>query len=144
DAKGKEELLRKADAALYAAKWAGKNRVLAYCAGVEAATTPAPELARAEAKPRRVLLVDDDAALRTLLRTTLESIDVDVEEAEDAEAAAEEIAARRPDVVVLDIRMPGLDGLSFCRRLKAGPSTRETAVVLLTGDDKQETEAAAR
>jgi len=144
DAKEKEELLRKADAALYAAKWAGKNRVLAYCAGVEAATTLAPELARAEAKPRRVLLVDDDAALRTLLRTTLESIDVDVEEAEDAEAAAEQIAARRPDVVVLDIRLPGLDGLSFCRRLKAEPSTRETAVVLLTGDDKRETEAAAR
>jgi diguanylate cyclase (GGDEF)-like protein len=138
DARERNELVRKADAALYAAKWAGKDRVLAYSAEVEPAK-PAP----VHARPRRVLLVDDDAGLRALLRTTLEPVDLEVDEAEDAATAAGRIAARRPDVVVLDVRMPGTDGVSFCRRLKADPSTRTIAVVLLTGDDRRETEAAA-
>ncbi len=146
DAKEEAELLRKADAALYAAKWAGKDRVLAYCAEVEAAATEAVPTLRVSAEPRlrRVLLVDDDAGLRSLLRTTLEPADLDVDEAADAETAAARIDAKHPDVVVLDIRMPGMDGLTFCRRLKADLATRDTGVVLLTADDEERTEAAAR
>jgi ribonuclease P protein subunit RPR2 len=139
DAADEQELLRKADAALYAAKWAGKDRVLGYCTEVDRAVRPAP----VESLPSRVLLVDDDAPFRMLLRTTLEPADIEVEEADDAVEAAVRIAAHRPDVIVLDVHMPGLDGLSFCRRLKEEAATCEIAVVLLTGDDARETEAAA-
>jgi response regulator RpfG family c-di-GMP phosphodiesterase len=83
----------------------------------------------------RVLLVDDDAALRTLLRTTFEVFDIDVEEAEDARAAELAIATAPPDAIVLDVRMPGMDGLDFCRRLKGDPATRGIAVVVLSGSD---------
>jgi response regulator RpfG family c-di-GMP phosphodiesterase len=83
----------------------------------------------------RVLLVDDDAALRTLLRTTFEVFDIDVEEAEDARAAELAIATAPPDAIVLDVRMPGMDGLDFCRRLKGDPATSGIAVVVLSGSD---------
>jgi response regulator RpfG family c-di-GMP phosphodiesterase len=83
----------------------------------------------------RLLLVDDDAALRALLRATFETFDVSVEEAESAAAAEKRIAKRPPDVVVLDVHMPGESGLDLTRRLKAEPSTRDIGVVMLTGSD---------
>jgi response regulator RpfG family c-di-GMP phosphodiesterase len=83
----------------------------------------------------RVLLVDDDAALRMLLRTTFEVFDIDIEEAEDAAAAHRAVRAFEPDVLVLDVRMPGMDGLEFCRRLKADPANDRLGVVLLTGSE---------
>ncbi|HEX7255748.1 MAG TPA: HD domain-containing phosphohydrolase [Gaiellaceae bacterium] len=92
----------------------------------------------------RVLLVDDDAALRMLLRTTFEVFDIDVDEAEDAPAAERSILERPPEVVVLDVRMPGMDGLEFCRRLKRDPVTEGIAVVMLSGSQGGTAEAAER
>jgi ribonuclease P protein subunit RPR2 len=83
----------------------------------------------------RLLLVDDDAGLRALLRTTFEVVDIDVDEAESAALAEERIAAVRPDVIVLDVMMPGVDGLELCRRLKRDRATRDIPVVLLTGSE---------
>ena len=81
-----------------------------------------------------VLVVDDDAGLRELLRTSFELADIVVDEAQDATAASRQIAMRHPDVIVLDVGMPGVDGITFCRGLKSDPRTREIPVVLLTGD----------
>jgi response regulator RpfG family c-di-GMP phosphodiesterase len=81
----------------------------------------------------RILLVDDDPALRTLLRTTFEVADVDVVEAEDADVARRKIQSARPDVIVLDVNMPGMTGLEFCAELKASTTTRDIPVVLLSG-----------
>ena len=81
----------------------------------------------------RILLVDDDPALRTLLRTTYDVADVTVVEAKDAVAARREIRTARPDVIVLDINMPGTTGLELCAELKAAPATRDIPIVLLTG-----------
>ena len=83
----------------------------------------------------RLLLVDDDARFRALLRVTFEAADVDVDEAGSAAEAAERIATSRPEVVVLDVGMPGVDGIQFCRTLKRDPATEEIKVVLLTGLD---------
>ncbi|HEY8727350.1 MAG TPA: HD domain-containing phosphohydrolase [Gaiellaceae bacterium] len=83
----------------------------------------------------RILLVDDDPALRTLLKTTFEVADVAVVEAEDAAAARRKIRSARPDVIVLDINMPGTTGIELCVELKAAPATREIPIVLLTGSD---------
>ena len=82
----------------------------------------------------RILVVDDDANLRMLLRTSFEMADIDVEEAENATAAAKSIAARHPDVIVLDVGMPGVDGITFCRGLKSDPRTRDIPVALLTAN----------
>jgi putative nucleotidyltransferase with HDIG domain len=81
----------------------------------------------------RILVVDDDARLRILLRTTFEVLETVVEEVSDAAAARAAIAQRKPDVIVLDVGLPGVDGLTFARELKAGPATSDIGIVLLTG-----------
>jgi len=81
----------------------------------------------------RLLIADDDAALRALLRTTFEVVDVEVEEAATAEAALEAVARERPDAIVLDFRFPGMSGIELCRRLKADEATVDIAIVLLSG-----------
>jgi ribonuclease P protein subunit RPR2 len=81
----------------------------------------------------KLLLVDDDAGLRALLRTTFELVDVEVEEAESAVDALASIARRLPDAIVLDVQMPGMDGIELCRRIKDDPKTAAVPVILLTG-----------
>jgi putative two-component system response regulator len=90
----------------------------------------------------RILLVDDDPALRTLLRTTFEVADVGVVEAENADAARRQIQRARPSVIVLDVNMPGKSGLQLCKELKDDPSTRDIPIVLLTGSEGGTTAAA--
>ena len=90
----------------------------------------------------KLLLVDDDAGLRALLRTTFEVFDIDVEEAESAVAARRAIAVSPPDVLVLDVSMPGMNGLDFCLRLKTDPATEGIAVVMLSGSEGGTAEAA--
>ncbi len=80
-----------------------------------------------------LLLVDDDAGTRALIRATFESFDIEVAEAASAAAARTSIRRRRPDVIVLDVQMPGETGLDLCRSLKADPATAEIGIVLLTG-----------
>ena len=92
----------------------------------------------------RLLLVDDDSGFRALLRTTFEDVEVDVDEAASASEAEQRIAAARPDVIVLDVGMPGMDGLAFCRELKRDASTKSIRIVLLTGmEDVEEVAGAA-
>jgi response regulator RpfG family c-di-GMP phosphodiesterase len=91
----------------------------------------------------RLLLVDDDAGFRALLRTTFEDVQVEVDEAGSAAEAERRIAASRPDVIVLDVGMPGMDGLAFCRELKGSEDTRGIRIVLLTGMDDVEDVAGA-
>jgi putative two-component system response regulator len=86
----------------------------------------------------RILLVDDEPALRELLRTTFEGAHVVVDEASDGEEAQSRIRRRRPDVVVLDLRMPGMSGAELCARIKGDRTTRDLPVVLLTGADDAE------
>ena len=91
----------------------------------------------------RILLVDDDPALRILLKTTFEVADVAVVEAEDAATARRKIRSTRPDVIVLDINMPGTTGLELCAELKGSSATRDIPIVLLTGSESG-TSAAAK
>jgi ribonuclease P protein subunit RPR2 len=83
----------------------------------------------------RLLLVDDDPGLRALLRTTFEIFDLELDEADSAAMAARRISACKPDVIVLDVLMPGIDGLEYARALRGAPQTRDIPIVLLTGSD---------
>ena len=69
----------------------------------------------------RLLLVDDDPGLRELLRTTFEVFEVELDEADERREAARRISARKPDVIVLDVLMPGTTGSSSAAELKATP-----------------------
>lgn len=91
-----------------------------------------PAVRRRELITGRVLIVDDQEANRLLLRDLLESQGHEVAEAVDGVEALERVAAAAPDVVLLDVGMPGIDGFEVCRRLKADPGTATIPVLLVT------------
>jgi response regulator RpfG family c-di-GMP phosphodiesterase len=103
----------------------------------QSAFNPPRELLK---ESRRILIVDDDAPLRALLHTTL-TAEFEVAEAADAERASHLARLWRPTLVLLDVAMPGLDGLSFCSDLKHKPAYGAPLVVLLTGSEVTEEEA---
>lgn len=86
-----------------------------------------------------ILIVDDQPDLRLLIRLTFDSTGYRVLEAADGEAALAACAENTPDVVLLDVMMPGIDGYEVCRRLKTDVRSRGTFVVLMTAGH-QETE----
>ena len=95
----------------------------------------------------RVLIVDDEPAFREWLRDEIQERhpDYEVKEAKDGFSAGELVGEWRPDVVILDLRMPGVDGMEVCRRIKARQDTRNTAIIAMTAyySPKAETEIMA-
>jgi two-component system response regulator MprA len=92
--------------------------------------------------PRLVLVVDDDDVIRRVVRTVLEADEFEVIEAGDGAAAIAAAGTAHPAVVVLDVMMPGLDGVEVCRRLReAGEAAR---VLMLTAVDDAGVEQASR
>jgi DNA-binding response OmpR family regulator len=83
----------------------------------------------------RILIADDDAVGCALLQLTLERQGHTVEVATGGRDAVELATAMLPDLVILDVTMPGLDGLEVTRRLRARPRTAQLPIVLLTGRD---------
>ena len=83
----------------------------------------------------RVLFADDDAIARTLTAAVLADLDHDVTVADNGERAWEEFQRAPSPLVVLDINMPGLDGLEVCRRIRTHEAARETFVLILTARD---------
>ncbi len=87
-----------------------------------------------------MLVVDDDDIVRRLVRTVLEADDFAVVEANDGNAALDLTTTANPAVIVLDVMMPGIDGVEVCRRLDHD----EVKVVVLTGRDDPTLEHACR
>ncbi len=86
----------------------------------------------------RVLIVDDDADIRRFLGLTLRHDGFEVHEAVDAQDALEQARGVDPDVILLDVMMPGIDGYEVCRRLRTDSRTQETPVILLTAKGRAE------
>jgi len=82
--------------------------------------------------PATILVVDDEPANRELMLALLEPQAYTVLTAEDGQEALDSVAKHQPDLVLLDVMMPKLDGVEVCRRLKNDPETRLTPVVLVT------------
>lgn len=79
-----------------------------------------------------VLVVDDNEQNRALARATLELEDYDVELAKNGEEGLRAFAARTPECVLLDVRMPGMDGFETCRRMRALPGGGDVPIIFLT------------
>ena len=86
-----------------------------------------------------ILVIDDDPSIRSLLTDVLEVEGFDVRTAEDGFAGLRQIAAERPDCVVLDVMMPGMDGHAVLQRIRAADGGPDLPVVMLTAaaDDAQ-------
>lgn len=87
----------------------------------------------------KILVVDDDPSVRSLVRDVLEIEGYDVDVAEDGFVALRRIEAERPDCIVLDVMMPGIDGHAVLQRVRAGEGGSTVPVVMLTAaaDDAQ-------
>jgi two-component system cell cycle response regulator len=85
--------------------------------------------------PGRVLVVDDSATNRMLIRLRLNAAYYEVIEARDGEEALALAASDPPDLVLLDLGLPGIDGFETCRRLKREAATAQVPVVMLTASD---------
>lgn len=79
-----------------------------------------------------ILIVDDNAVNLKLARVVLETAGFDVRTAINAETALESVAAHRPLLILMDIQMPGMDGLTLTRRLKADPTMAGILIVAVT------------
>jgi two-component system, OmpR family, phosphate regulon response regulator PhoB len=79
-----------------------------------------------------ILIVDDEPAILDLVRFTLEDAEVRVVEASDGVEALALARRLRPDLILLDVHMPRLDGLEACRQIRRDPALAGTPVVMLT------------
>jgi DNA-binding response OmpR family regulator len=79
-----------------------------------------------------VLLADDDIEIRTLVRYALEPLDCDIIEASDGELALEQILIEAPDLVVLDVMMPGLTGWEVCKYIRQRENYDHILILMLT------------
>jgi DNA-binding response OmpR family regulator len=80
----------------------------------------------------RVLVIDDEAPIRLLCRVNLEAEGMQVFEAEDGPRGLDAAREQKPDVVLLDVMMPGLDGWRVAERLLEDPSTANIPIIFLT------------
>jgi CheY-like chemotaxis protein len=93
---------------------------------------------------RDLLVVDDDPFIRRLITTTLEDVaDFRLLEAHDGSQALELAERHRPEIVLLDVDIPGADGIEVCRALRTNPRTSEATIVMLTASHSDAIEAQA-
>jgi len=84
--------------------------------------------------PRTILIVDDDLGVTETFARLLQLEGYQVRTANNAEAGLKEASASRPDAIILDLRMPLVDGVEFLRRLRAHDTDSKPAVAIVTGD----------
>ncbi|MFV2000102.1 MAG: response regulator [Acidimicrobiia bacterium] len=87
---------------------------------------------------QHVLVIEDSASVRRLIEVCLRVLGVDVKSANDGTSGLEAIRQERPDAVVLDIGLPGLDGWEVLRRLRDDPATADLKVLVLTAHAQPE------
>jgi diguanylate cyclase (GGDEF)-like protein/PAS domain S-box-containing protein len=81
------------------------------------------------------LVVDDDDTMRTMIREVLEQIGLVVEEAEDGATGLDRFHALRPNIVLLDVKMPFVDGFSFCRQVRSEPDGKHVPILMMTATE---------
>lgn len=141
------EAIRQADKALYLAKRSGRNLVCGSHGAVpsidplagEAAAGAGPTAAAIDPDPRAVvLLVDDNATNRHLYRGCLAKEGYRIIEAKDGVAGLAAATREQPDIIIMDVLMPELDGLECTRRIKADPETRDIPLIIASARNHPE------
>ena len=84
-----------------------------------------------------ILIIEDDEDIRELLVYNLEKNGYEAEAVESGEVGLARAANRRPDLILLDLMLPGMDGLSVCRQLKTGKETHETPIIIISAKGEE-------
>ena len=93
---------------------------------------------------KRILIIEDHLQLRAMLALTLRHMDYEPLEAEDGYAGIEKTVAEHPDLVLLDLGLPGISGLDTAKMIKGNPQTGNIPIIAFTGWDPREFEAKSR
>jgi DNA-binding response OmpR family regulator len=86
---------------------------------------------------RRVLVIEDDPDIREILEYNLTNEGFDVVSATDGERGLREAAANKPDLILLDLMLPGIPGLEVCRRLRAGRNLKDVPIIMVTAKGEE-------
>jgi PleD family two-component response regulator len=97
---------------------------------------PSPVANSTSEAPRRVLIADDNPQGAELLEAYLSNTNYELRIASDGEQTLKEVAAWKPDLILLDIMMPRISGFEVCKRLRADPATQDIAVLMITALDQ--------
>jgi two-component system, OmpR family, alkaline phosphatase synthesis response regulator PhoP len=89
-----------------------------------------------EARPLRVLIAEDDPKGAELLEAYLADSDYELRTAADGEQTLQQVAAWKPDLILLDVMMPRISGFEVCKRLRGDPSTHDIAIIMITALDQ--------
>jgi DNA-binding response OmpR family regulator len=89
-------------------------------------------------KGERVLIIEDSPTTRSVIKVYLLGQNLEFNEAADGEAGLAAARAEAPNVIVVDLKMPGMDGFSFCRAIRADARLKRTPIILLTGSKSEE------
>ena len=95
---------------------------------------------------KRILVMEDEKDNRQIIRDMLAPTDYEITEAEDGQQALEAIAKQRPDLILMDIQLPIIDGYTATRKIKADPAMRSIPIIAVTsyalsGEEKKAREA---
>ena len=102
-----------------------------------------PARSELDERPARILVVDDDPGIRALCTAVLGSEGYEVTEAADGRDGFEHVVSDDPDLVLLDIKMPVLDGFELASALRTDPRTRDVPFVFVSGEPEPEVEGHA-
>lgn len=94
--------------------------------------------------PKRILIVDDSATIREMLTFTLQTAKFEVVEAENGAEALQKLNGLVPDLIVTDLNMPVMDGLTFIRNARALPAARYVPILMLTTESQAAKKAEAK
>lgn len=88
--------------------------------------------------PEKILIADDEQTAVDILKSILEDKDYAVITAYDGEEAVKAVREQKPDLVILDVMMPKMNGYEVCEKIKKDPSTKDIPVIMLTAKDMGE------
>ena len=93
--------------------------------------------------PKRILVIDDDRQVSLALSVRLKAAGYEVDVAGDGESGLEKLSAVVPDIVLLDMRMPGIDGVEVMRRMKQDPQLADIPVIFVSANAQETAKRAA-
>ena len=93
--------------------------------------------------PKRILVIDDDRQVSLALSVRLKAAGYEVDVAGDGESGLEKLSAVAPDIVLLDMRMPGIDGVEVMRRMKQDPQLADIPVIFVSANAQETAKRAA-
>jgi len=92
---------------------------------------------------KKVLIIDDSTTTRAVLKVYLSGQSIDFFEATNGQDGLQLARQELPDVIIIDLKMPGMDGMTFCRRVRAETALKHMPIILITGSKGSDVRAEA-